>query len=133
MTSPRETVSDMGGSSSSEEEGHQQPMELKSPLAAVVRRQHPFSVEALMASEKTGSQFGRGQPERASLPVLPLALNYLCRERRIFPGASRKSVSAASPVKSEVSEVVSSSEEGAPWMSKSVFSSQPRESQHIRI
>lgn len=129
MTSPRETVRDMGGSSSSEEEGHQQPMELKSPLAAVVRRQHPFSVEALMASEKTGSQFGRGQPERASLPVLPLALNYLCRERRIFPGASRKSVSAASPVKSEVS----SSEECAPWMSKSVFSSQPRESQHIRI
>lgn len=127
MTSSRETLSDLGGSSSSEEEGHRPPMQRKSPPPAEVRRRHPFSVEALIAGGKTGSQSGRCEPERASLPVLPLALNYLCRERRTLPGASRKSVLAASPVKSEVSEVVSGSEDCAPWLSKSAFSSQPRE------
>lgn len=125
MTTPRETLVDLGGSSSSEEEGHRLPMERKSPPPAEVRRRHPFSVEALMADRKTGSQFGRC--ERASPPVLPLALNYLCQERRTLPGASRKSVLAASPVKSEVSELVPGSEDCAPWLSKSAFSAQPRE------
>lgn len=127
MTSSRETLSDLGGSSSSEEEGHRPPTERKSPPPVEVRRRHPFSVEALMASGKTGSQSGRCEPERPALPVLPLALNYLCRERRTPIGASRKSVLAACPVKSEVSEVVSGSEDCPPWLSKSAFSSQPRE------
>lgn len=127
MTSSRETLSDLGGSSSSEEDGHRPPMERKSPPPAEIRRRHPFSVEALMAGGKTGSESGHCEPERASLPALPLALNYLCRERRTLPGASRKSFPAASPVKSEVSEDVTGSEDCAPWLSKSAFSSQPRE------
>lgn len=132
MTSSRETLSDLGGSSSSEEEGHRPPLERKSAPLAEVRRRHPFSVEALMAGGKTGSQSGHCEPERASLPVHPLALNYLCRERRTLPGASRKSV-LASPVKTEVSEVVSGSEDCAPWLSKSAFSTEPREFRRTKL
>lgn len=129
MTSSRETVSDLGGSSSSEEDGHQPPTERKSPPPEEVRRRHPFSVEALMARGKTtGSGSGRCDPERASLPVLPLALNYLCRERRALPGgASRKSAPAAALVKPEVPEDVTGSEDCAPWLSTSALSTQPRE------
>ncbi|XP_036976130.1 homeobox protein MSH-D [Acanthopagrus latus] len=123
-----ETFNDLGCSSSEEDsnradmaEGTAEQEKKTSPAAA--RRRHPFSVEALMSGRKTDGESTGFKPEAS---VSPLGLNslYLCREACSLPGGSRKSLTAApsSPVKSEASE----SEECAPWVTSSAFSTQPR-------
>lgn len=127
----RGTFNDLGCSSSEEDSNRadmaERTAEQKIP-PAVVRRRHPFSVEALMSGRKTDGRGGGAtdsKPEGGSVAVSPLGLNslYLCRETCSLPGGSRKSLTAApsSPVKSEVSE----SEDCAPWVTKSAFSTQP--------
>ncbi|XP_035482835.2 homeobox protein MSH-D [Scophthalmus maximus] len=105
----------------------------------VVRRRHPFSVEALMSGRTTtsaatttedgrrgGGQSTCGKPQGRTVAVSPAGLDslYLRREPRSPPEGSRQCVTAApsSPVKSEASE----SEDCAPWVTSSAFSPQPR-------
>lgn len=128
----RETFNDLGCSSSEEESNRadmaERTSEQKTP-PVVVRRRHPFSVEALMSGRKTDGRGGEStfcKPEGGSVAVSPLGLNslYLCRETCSLPGGSRKSLTAApsSPVKSEMSEP----EDCAPWVTNSAFTTQPR-------
>ncbi|KAM9348101.1 homeobox protein MSH-D [Symphorus nematophorus] len=125
--SSQDTLNDLGCSSSEEDGSNRADLaegaaeeEKTSPVE--VRRRHPFSVEALMSGRKTD----RESTTCCKPSVPPLALNslYLCRETCSLPGGSRKSLTAApsSPVKSEASE----SEECAPWVTSSAFSTQPR-------
>ncbi|XP_051258098.1 homeobox protein MSH-D [Dicentrarchus labrax] len=128
----QETFNDLGCTSSEEDSNRadlaKRTAEKKtSPVA--VRRHHPFSVEALMSVRKTDGRGGEStccKPEGGSVAVSPVALNslYLCRETCSLPGGSRKSLTTApsSPVKSEASE----SEDGAPWVTNSAFTTQPR-------
>lgn len=129
----QETFKDFG-CSSSEEDGNRADTaegtaeEKTSPVA--VRRRHPFSVEALMSGREAddrGAESTCCKPEGSSVAVCPVGLHslYLCRETCSLPGGSRKSLTAApsSPVKSEASE----SEDCAPWVTSSAFSTQPRE------
>uniref|UniRef100_A0A3Q3K2G2 Homeobox domain-containing protein n=1 Tax=Monopterus albus TaxID=43700 RepID=A0A3Q3K2G2_MONAL len=95
----------------------------------VVRRCHPFSVEALMSERKMDSRGGestRCKLEGGSVAVSSTGLNalYQCREACSPPGRSRRSLTVvpSSPVKSEASEP----EDCAPWVSNSTFSTQPR-------
>nr|XP_015816777.2 homeobox protein MSH-D [Nothobranchius furzeri] len=112
----RETFRDLECSSSEEDSTRVDlpeappPGEEKKP-SVVVRRHHPFSVEALISGRKTG--------ESAS----PTGLNslYLRRETRSPPEESHKH-GAPSPVKSEASE----SEDCSSWAAANAFSSQPR-------
>lgn len=126
-----ETFKDLGCSSSEEDSNRADLAEEKT--SPVVRRHHPFSVEALMSGRKTDRRGGEstcGKPEDGSVVVSPTALSslYLCRETCSPPGGSRKSLMAApsSPVKSETSE----SEDCAPWVTNSAFSAQPRKCIH---
>lgn len=124
----QETFNDLG-SSSSEDDGSRADLtersgeEKSSPVA--VRRHHPFSVEALMSGRKTDSRHGEGKG-RPVAAVCPAGLGslYLCRETCSPPGGSGQMGMSApsSPVKSEASE----SEECAPWVTSSAFSTQPR-------
>lgn len=127
--SSQDTLTDLQGSSSSEEDSTRAelpddaPEEEKSSPA--VRRHHPFSVEALMSGgNRTDSRSERPpgcckQTDVANISFSPL---YLCRETCTSPGGSRKSATPSSPVKSEASE----SEECAAWVTSSAFSAQPR-------
>ncbi|KAA8586743.1 hypothetical protein FQN60_000579 [Etheostoma spectabile] len=130
MTS-QETFNDIGCSSSEEDSNRSDLAEgtAEEKTSPVVPRHHPFSVEALMSGRKTdgrGGEFIRCKPERSSVAASPTGLNslYLDREACSPPGGSRKSLTAVplSPVKSEASE----SEDCVPWVTKSVFSTQPR-------
>ncbi|XP_029304071.1 homeobox protein MSH-D [Cottoperca gobio] len=123
----QETFNDLGCSSSEEDSNRAERTEEKT--SPVVRRHHPFSVEALMSGKKTDGRGGesiRCKPEGGSVAVSPTGLNslYLYRETCSPPGGSRKSIMAvpSSPVKSEASE----SEDCTPWVTNSAFSSQPR-------
>ncbi|GAA6229613.1 homeobox protein MSH-D-like [Lates japonicus] len=127
---------DLGCSNSSEEDSNRAALaegtaeEKKTTSPAAVRRHHPFSVEALMAGRKTDSRGGESTcckpAEGGPVAVSPAALNslYICREACSPPEGSRKSLTTApsSPVKSEASE----SEDCAPWVTNSSFSTQPR-------
>ncbi|KAK9536727.1 hypothetical protein VZT92_006490 [Zoarces viviparus] len=129
----RETSNDLG-CSSSEEDSNRADLtgsaaeEKTSPV--VRRHHHPFSVEALMSGRKTtdarGGESIRRKLEGATVSVSPTGLNslYLYRETCSPPGGSQKSLTAVplSPVKSEASE----SEDCAPWVTSSAFSTQPR-------
>ncbi len=128
----QETLNDFGCSSSEEDSNRADLAEgtaEEKTSPAAVRRRHPFSVEALMSGRKTDSCGGDStcfKPERSSVSVSPIDLNsiYLCRDTCSLPGGSRKGLTAApsSPVKSEASE----SEDCAPWVTNSAFSTQPR-------
>uniref|UniRef100_A0A3Q4GEG4 Muscle segment homeobox 2b n=1 Tax=Neolamprologus brichardi TaxID=32507 RepID=A0A3Q4GEG4_NEOBR len=75
----------------------------------VVRRHHPFSVEALMSGRKTHSRSGESAcftPKESSVALSPTGLT----------------TAPSSPVKSETSE----SEDCASWVTTSAFSTQPR-------
>lgn len=131
----QETFKDFGCSSSEEDSNRADladaPGEEKT--SPVVRRHHPFSVEALMSGRKTHGRGGEstcGTPEGESVVVSPSGLNslYMCRETCSPPGGSRKRLMASpsSPVKSETSE----SEDCAPWVTNSAFSTQPRKCIH---
>ncbi|KAG8008564.1 Homeobox protein MSH-D [Nibea albiflora] len=128
----QETFNDLGCSSSEEDSNRadltEGTAEEKTAPVVVVRRHHPFSVEALMSGRKTDSRAGEStccKPEGGPVAVSPIGLNslYMCRDTCSLPGGSRKSLPAApsSPVKSEASE----SEDCAPWVTSS-FSTQNR-------
>ncbi|XP_070699811.1 homeobox protein MSH-D [Pempheris klunzingeri] len=120
----QDTFNDLGCSSS--EEDSNRPDLAEEKTSPEVRRHHPFSVEALMSGRKTDGGSTCCKPEGSPVPVSPVGLSslYLCRETCSLPGGSRKSSTAvpSSPVKSEASE----SEDCAPWVTSSAFSSQPR-------
>eukprot|EP00064_Thunnus_orientalis_P013875 superscaffoldBa00002323_g13916 len=126
----QETFKDLGCSSSEEDSNRADLTEAtaEEKTSPVVRRHHPFSVEALMAGRKTDERGGEstcGKPEGGSVVVSPTGLNslYLCRETCSPPGGSKRLMAApSSPVKSETSE----SEDCAPWVTNSAFSAQPR-------
>ncbi|XP_044079343.1 homeobox protein MSH-D [Siniperca chuatsi] len=127
----RDTFNDLGCSSSEEDSNRADLTEgtAEEKTSPVVRRHHPFSVEALMSRRKTDGRGGEStgcKPEGGSVAVSPAGLNslYLCRETCSLPGGSRKSLTAApsSPVKSEASEP----EDCAPWVTSCAFSTQPR-------
>ncbi|XP_020506794.1 homeobox protein MSH-D [Labrus bergylta] len=124
MTS-QETSNDLG-CSSSEEDSNRTDLAEEKATSPVVRRHHPFSVEAIMSGRKTEGRVGESTWCKTEVSVSPLGLNslYVCREKCSLPGESRKSFPAApsSPVKSEASE----SEECAPWVTSSAFAQQPR-------
>ncbi|KAG7515223.1 homeobox protein MSH-D-like [Solea senegalensis] len=111
---------------SSEEESNRAALvgKREEKTSPVVRRHHPFSVEALMSGRK--SEDGRGARD-FTCAVSPPGLNslYLCREACSPTGGSRKSLPAvpSSPVKSEASE---SESDCAPWVTNSAFPTQPR-------
>ncbi|KAF7650234.1 hypothetical protein LDENG_00129080 [Lucifuga dentata] len=117
-------------SSSSEEDSNRADMTertVEEKASPVVRRHHPFSVEALISERKTDSRGGEStccKPEGGSVLASHTGLNslYLCRDACTSPGGSRTRLSAApsSPVKSEASE----SEDYAPWVSSNAFSTQ---------
>ncbi|KAM7374584.1 hypothetical protein PAMP_007231 [Pampus punctatissimus] len=125
----QETFKDLG-CSSSEEEINRADLEeatAEEKTSPVVRRHHPFSVEALMSGRKTDGRGGESTCGKgASVVVSPTGLSslYLCRETCSPPGGSR--VAPSSPVKSETSE----SEDCAPWVTNSAFSAQPRHINH---
>ncbi|KAK2828154.1 hypothetical protein Q5P01_019188 [Channa striata] len=90
--------------------------------AAMARRHHPFSVEALMSGRKTdvrGGETTRCPSEGGSLAASPAD-----RETCSPDGGSRKNSTTApsSPVKSEASEP----DDCAPWVTSSAFSAQTR-------
>ncbi|XP_047462197.1 homeobox protein MSH-D [Mugil cephalus] len=128
----RDTFNDLGCSSSEEESSRADAPEGsgEEKTSPVVRRRHPFSVEALMSGMKTESRGGDADccsAKGSSVPVSPSGFSslFLCRETCSLPGGSRKSLAAAptSPVKSEASE----SEDCAPWVTGTgAFSTQPR-------
>lgn len=131
----QETFKDLGCSSSEEDSNRADladtPAEEKT--SPVVRRHHPFSVEALMSGRKTdgrGEESTCGTPESGPVVLSPSGLNslYMCRETCSPPRGSRKRfmASPSSPVKSETSE----SEDCAPWVTNSAFSAQPRKYTH---
>ncbi|XP_054482125.1 homeobox protein MSH-D [Anoplopoma fimbria] len=124
----QETLNELGCSSSEEDSTRADLTESAAEeerTSPAARRHHPFSVEALMSGRKTD---GRRKLEGGSVAVAvsPTGLNslYLYRETCSPPGGSLKSVPAvpSSPVKSEASE----SEDCAPWVTSSAFSTQPR-------
>lgn len=123
----RVTFSDLGCSSSEEDSNRADLAEgtAEEKTSPVVRRHHPFSVEALMAGRKKDGRCEStgGKPEGGSLAVSPIGLNslYLCRETCNLPGGSL-TAAPLSPVKSEASE----SDDCAPWVTSSAFSTQPR-------
>lgn len=122
----RVTFSDLGCSSSEEDSNRADLAEgtAEEKTSPVVRRHHPFSVEALMAGRKKDGRCEStgGKPEGGSLAVSPVGLNslYLCRETCNLPGGSL-TAAPLSPVKSEASE----SDDCAPWVTSSAFSTQP--------
>ncbi|KAK5918215.1 hypothetical protein CgunFtcFv8_002997 [Champsocephalus gunnari] len=123
----QDTFNELGCSSSEEDSNRAEGKEEKT--SPVVRRHHPFSVEALMSGMKTNTRSGesiRCKPEGGSVVVSPTRLNslFLCRETCGSPGGSLKSLTAvpSSPVKSEASE----SEDCTPWVTNGAFSTQPR-------
>ncbi|XP_034406100.1 homeobox protein MSH-D [Cyclopterus lumpus] len=130
----QETSNDLGCSSSEEDSNRADVIESAaeekmSPVAVVRRHHHPFSVEALMSGRKTDGRGGesvRRDLDGGSLAASPTGLNslYLYRETCSPPGGRQKSLTAvpSSPVKSEASE----SEDCAPWITSSAFSTQPR-------
>ncbi|XP_063343256.1 homeobox protein MSH-D [Pelmatolapia mariae] len=127
----KESFNDLGCSSSEEDSSRADLTEESGEEKAspVVRRHHPFSVEALMSGRKTHSRSGESAcftPKESSVALSPTGLNslYVSRETCTPPGGSQKSLTAApsSPVKSETSE----SEDCAPWVTTSAFSTQPR-------
>ncbi|CAK6957246.1 homeobox protein MSH-D-like [Scomber scombrus] len=127
----QETYKDLGCSSSEEDSNRADLADTSAEekTSPVVRRHHPFSVEALMSGRKTDGRGGEstcGTPESGAVVLSPSGLNslYMCRETCSPPGGSRKRfmASPSSPVKSETSE----SEDCAPWVTNSAFSAQPR-------
>lgn len=127
----KESVNDLGCSSSEEDSSRADLTEESGEEKAspVVRRHHPFSVEALMSGRKTHSRSGESAcftPKESSVALSPTGFNslYVSRETCTPPGGSQKSLTAApsSPVKSETSE----SEDCASWVTTSAFSTQPR-------
>lgn len=121
----QETAKDLGHCSDGVNNRSNSPeVQSEEKNSPIVRRHHPFSVEALMSGRKTEH---RAEPftcckTTGSTPGLNSV--YLCRETCSPPGEGRQSFAAvpSSPVKSEVSE----SEECAHWVSASAFSTQPR-------
>ncbi|XP_071385739.1 homeobox protein MSH-D-like [Centroberyx affinis] len=122
------TCKDLGCSSSEEDSNRADSAEgtMEEKRSPVTRRHHPFSVEALMSGRKTeshGGEFTCGKP--VVMSPTGLCSPYLCRETCSPPGGSRNHLPAvpSSPVKSEASE----SEDCAPWITSSAFSTQPRQ------
>ncbi|XP_038148024.1 homeobox protein MSH-D [Cyprinodon tularosa] len=101
-------------------ESPEEQSEEKTPL---LRRHHPFSVEALISGRETEKRTEQSTCCKAAL-MLPAGLNslYLPRETHSPPGEARRSFAAlpASPVKSEESE------ECPHWVTASAFSRHPR-------
>lgn len=134
----QETFNDLE-CSSSEEDGNRADLAERTAeekTSPVVRRHHPFSVEALMSGRKTDGRGGEStccKPEGGSVEVSPTGFNspYLCRETYSPPGGSRKSSTTApsSPIKSEASE----SEDCAPWVTSTAFSTQPRKFMTLKV
>ncbi|XP_072231438.1 homeobox protein MSH-D [Leuresthes tenuis] len=128
----RETINDLGCSSSEEDSnrtdlpGTEGPGEEKT--SPVVRRHHPFSVEALMSGKKTDTRGGESvcSTKGGAVVVSTTGLNslYLCRETCSPPVPSQMSLTntPSSPVKSEASE----SEDCGAWVTAGGFSTQPR-------
>ncbi|KAM9728499.1 homeobox protein MSH-D [Menidia menidia] len=128
----RETINDLGCSSSEEDGNRLDSPEPEGPreekISPVARRHHPFSVEALMSGTKTDTRDGdsvRCISKGGSVVASAADLNslYLCRETCSPPVGGRGSLTntPSSPVKSEVSE----SEECAPWVPPGGFPAQP--------
>ncbi|XP_068456892.1 homeobox protein MSH-D [Clinocottus analis] len=127
----QETSNDLGCSSSEEDINRADVTEgaAEEKTSPVVRRhRHPFSVEALMSGRKTDGSARRDvDGGSVAVAVSPTGLNslYVYRETCSPPGGRHKSLITAvpsSPVKSEASE----SEDCAPWVTSSAFSTQPR-------
>lgn len=120
----QETFRDHGCSSPDEyssSRGDSAEGTLVEKTSPVAHRHHPFSVEAIMSGRSSGGGSARCKPEGGS--VSALSSLYLLREACSPPMESRKNLMAApsSPVKSETE-----SEDCAPWVTTSAFSSQPR-------
>ncbi|XP_059206919.1 homeobox protein MSH-D [Centropristis striata] len=127
----QETINELGCSSSEEDSNRADLAErtAEEKTSPVVRRHHPFSVEALMSGRKTDVESIRCKPEGGSVAVTATGLNslYLYRGTCSPPAGSRNTLTAvpSSPVKSEASE----SEDCAPcapWVTSSAFPTQQR-------
>jgi len=136
----RETINDLGCSSSEEDSNRTDLPGTEGPgvekTSPVVRRHHPFSVEALMSGKKTDTRGGESvcsTPKGGAVVVSTTGLNslYLCRETCSPPVGSQMSLTntPSSPVKSEASE----SEDCGAWVSASGFSTQPRKFPIYRV
>ncbi|KAM4727373.1 homeobox protein MSH-D [Anableps anableps] len=129
MTS-QETTKDLGCCSEGMNNKSVSPeVQSEEKTSPILRRHHPFSVEALMSGRKTEhltepSTCCKSAGSTVAAPSTGLNSLYLCRDTCSPLGEGRKSFAAvpSSPVKSEVSE----SEECAHWASASAFSTQPR-------
>uniref|UniRef100_A0A3Q0QUV5 Muscle segment homeobox 2b n=1 Tax=Amphilophus citrinellus TaxID=61819 RepID=A0A3Q0QUV5_AMPCI len=101
----KESFNDLGCSSSEEDSSRADLTEGsgEEKTSPVVRRHHPFSVEALMSGRKTHSRSGESA---------------CCTPKE----SSCLTAAPSSPVKSETSE----SEDCAPWVTAGAFSTQPR-------
>uniref|UniRef100_A0A147B4L6 Homeobox protein MSX-2 n=1 Tax=Fundulus heteroclitus TaxID=8078 RepID=A0A147B4L6_FUNHE len=129
MTS-QETAKDLGRCSdgvNGRPDSPEAPREEKT--SPVLRRHHPFSVEALMSGRKSEHRTEQSTCCKAAggavaAPAAGLNALFLCRETCSPPGDGRNRFAAvpSSPVKSEASE----SEECAHWVSASAFSAHPR-------
>ncbi|MEQ2232650.1 hypothetical protein ILYODFUR_013656 [Ilyodon furcidens] len=129
MTS-QETVKDLGRCSEGDNNRSDSPeVPSEEKTSPILRRCHPFSVEALMSGGRTEHRTEQSTcckiaGSTVAAPAAELNSLYLCRETCSPPEETRNSFVAvpSSPVKSEVSE----SEECAHWVSAGGFSTQPR-------